>query len=78
VANVPIFFLSNWTSDEQKCGQQIKWYGMTDLPNRVSENQLHFMVLIIVITLKIVTEHFVLLPPAASGHLLLAHLCLSI
>jgi len=33
------------------------------------------MVLIIVITVKIVTEHFGLLPSAASGCLLLVHLC---
>jgi hypothetical protein len=55
-----------------------QWQGMTDLLNRVSKQKLHFMVLIIVTTLKIVTEHFGLLPPAASSRLLLALLCLSI
>ena len=43
---------------------------MTDLMNCVSKQQLHFMVLIIVKTLKIATEHFGLLPTATSGRLL--------
>jgi len=51
---------------------------MSDLLNCVSKQQRHFIVLIIVITLKIVTEHFGLLPSAASGHLLLARLCLTV
>jgi hypothetical protein len=45
---------------------------MTDLLNHVSKQQLHFMVLIIVKTLENFTlRTFGLLPPNASGHLLL-------
>jgi hypothetical protein len=39
---------------------------MTDLPNCVSKQRLYFMALIIVVTLKIVTEHFGLSSSAAS------------
>jgi hypothetical protein len=48
---------------------------MTDLPNRVPKQQLHFMVLITVITMENFTlRTFILLPPNASRHVLL---CLS-
>jgi len=50
---------------------------MTDLPNRVSKQQPHFMVLIIVITLENFTFRTLgLLPHEVSGCLLLVHICL--
>jgi hypothetical protein len=51
---------------------------MSDLLNCVSKQQLHFVVLIIVLTLKTVAEYFVLLPTAASGHPILVRLFLII
>ena len=48
---------------------------MADLPNSVSKQQLPFVAIIIVITLENSTlSTFGLLPPEATGHLLLARL----
>jgi len=50
---------------------------MTDLPNRVSKQQLHFMAIIIFITLENFTlRTFGLFPPEATGKAFLA--CLSL
>ena len=48
---------------------------MTDLPNRVSKEQLHLIVFIIVVTMENITlRKFRLLAPDASGRLLLKRL----
>jgi hypothetical protein len=51
---------------------------MTDLPNHVTKQQLHFMALNIVVTLKFHIEHIGLLPHEAPGCLPLARLCIII
>jgi hypothetical protein len=50
---------------------------MPDLPNRVSKQQLHFMAIIIFITLENFTlRMFGLFPPEATGTAFLARLCI--
>ena len=50
---------------------------MPELQNRVSKQELHFMAIIIFITLENFTlRTFGLFPPEATGRLLLARLCL--